>query len=52
MLIKEKDKNQAQIDYLKDLLERDFPEDTKQSIERELKCICSGNKGEKTSSYY
>lgn len=52
MLIKEKDKNQQQVDYLTDLLERDLPEDKKQMIERELKCIYSGNKGEKTSSYY
>jgi len=52
MLIKEKDKNQQQIDYLTDLLERDFPETQKRLIERELKCLYSGDKGEESSAYY
>ena len=52
MLIKEKDQNQQQIDYLTDLLERDFSEPKKRAIERELRCLCSGDKGEKTSAYY
>ncbi|MDH5426110.1 MAG: topoisomerase DNA-binding C4 zinc finger domain-containing protein [Gammaproteobacteria bacterium] len=52
MLIKEKDKNQQQVDYLTDLLERDLPGDKKQLVERELRCIRCGDKGEKTSSYY
>lgn len=52
MLIKEKDKNQEQVDYLNDLLERNLPDDKKQFIERELKCLYSGDKGEKTSAYY
>ena len=52
MLIKEKDQNQQQIDYLSDLLERDLPENKKRQIERELKCLYSGDKGEKSSAYY
>jgi len=52
MLIKEKDKNQEQVDYLTDLLERDLSSEKKQIIERELKCLYSGDKGEKTSDYY
>jgi len=52
MLIKEKDKNQEQVDYLTDLLERDLSEDKKRLIERELKCLRSGDKGEKTSAAY
>jgi len=52
MLIKEKDKNQEQVDYLTDLLERDLSSEKKQIIERELKCLYSGDKGEKTSAYY
>jgi len=52
MLIKQKDNSREQIDYLKDLLERDLPEKTKGMIERELKSLCSGNKGEESSAYY
>lgn len=52
MLIKQKDNSLEQIDYLQDLLERDLPEKTKAMIERELKCLCSGNKGEESSAYY
>ena len=52
MLIKHKDDCQEQIDYLSDLLERDFPEEKKSLIERELKNLYSGKKGEETSSYY
>jgi len=52
MLIKEKDQNQQQIDYLTDLLDRDFPEVQKRLIERELKCLYSGDKGEESSAYY
>lgn len=52
MLIKEKDKNQEQVNYLSELLERDIPDDKKRLVERELKCLYSGNKGEKTSAYY
>ena len=47
MLLKNKDDNQEGIDYLSDLLERDIPDDKKRLIERELKNIDSGNKGEK-----
>ena len=52
MLIKTKETHQGKVDYLKDLLERDFPEDKKLLIERELKTIYSGVKGEETSAYY
>ena len=52
MLIKEKDQNQQQIDYLTDLLDRDFPEAQKRQIERELKCLYSADKGEKSPAYY
>lgn len=52
MLIKKKDNCQEQIDYLADLLERDLPDSKKSFIERELKNLYSGNKGEKSSTYY
>jgi len=52
MIIKSKDDQQAQVDFLSDLLERDFPEEKKSAIERELKSLRSGNKGEETSAYY
>ena len=52
MILKNKDDNQTSIDYLSDLLERDIPEDKKHLIERELKTLYSGNKGEKTTAYY
>lgn len=52
MLLKNKDDNQNGIDYLSELLERDIPDDKKRLIEREIKNLYSGNKGEKTSAYY
>ncbi|MFC1747630.1 topoisomerase DNA-binding C4 zinc finger domain-containing protein [Pseudomonadota bacterium] len=52
MIIKTKDDHQDQVDYLIDLLERDFPDDKKSLIERELKNLYSGNKGEATSTHY
>ena len=52
MIIKSKDDQQAQVDFLSDLLERDFPKEKKSAIERELKSLRSGNKGEETSAYY
>ena len=52
MIIKKKDNSQEQIDYLTDLSERDFSDKKKSLIERELKCLHSGNKGEDSSSYY
>ena len=52
MILKNKDNNQSSIDYLSDLLERDIPADKKRLIEREIKCMYSGNKGEETSDYY
>lgn len=52
MIIKNKDDSQDQIDYLSDLLERDFPDKKKRLIERELKCLYSGKKGEDSSAYY
>ena len=52
MIIKNKDDSQDQIDYLSDLLERDFSDEKKSLIERELKCLYSGKKGEDSSAYY
>jgi len=52
MIIKNKDERQEQIDYLSDLLDRDFAEAKKAMIERELKCLYSGKMGEKSSAYY
>lgn len=52
MIIKNKDDCQDQIDNLSDLLERDFSDEKKSLIERELKCLYSGRKGEDSSSYY
>ncbi len=52
MLLKKKDDNQDAIDYLSDLLERDILDDKKRLIERELKNLYSGNKGEQASAYY
>ena len=52
MLLKNKDNHKNVVDYLSDLLERDIPDDKKRLIERELKNLHSGNKGEKTSAYY
>ena len=52
MIIKNKDGCQDQIDYLSDLMERDLPADKKGLIERELKNLYSGKKGEETSAYY
>ena len=52
MILKNKDNNQNSIDYLSDLMERDIPEDKKRLIERELKNLYSGNKGEESSAYY
>lgn len=49
MLIKEKDKNQEQVDYLTDLLERDISADKKQIVERELKCL---DVADKAANYY
>ena len=52
MIIKDKDDCQDQIDYLSDLMERDLPANKKSLIDRELKNLYSGNKGEETSAYY
>jgi len=52
MIIKNKDDCQDQIDYLSDLFERDFSDEKKSLIERELKCLYSGKKGEDSSAYY
>ena len=52
MILKNKDNNQNSIDYLSDLLDRDIPSDKKRLIERELKNLYSGNKGEESSAYY
>ena len=52
MIIKDKDSSQEKIDYLMDLMDRDFPDEKKCQIERELKMLYSGDKGESSSAYY
>jgi ssDNA-binding Zn-finger/Zn-ribbon topoisomerase 1 len=52
MIIKNKDDCQEQIDYLSDLLERNLPVAKKGMVERELKNLYSGKKGEESSAYY
>jgi len=52
MIIKNKDNNQDSIDYLSDLLERDFSDEKKSLIERELKSLYSGSSDESTAAYF
>jgi len=52
MIIKNKDNNQSSIDYLSDLLDRDFFDEKKSLIEREIKNLDSANIDEETSTYY
>ena len=52
MIIKNKEDCLEQIDYLSDLLERDFSEEKKRLIDRELRNLYSGKKGEGSSAYY
>jgi len=52
MIIKNKDNNQDSIDYLSDLLERDFSDEKKSLIEREIKNLYSGSSDEDTVSYF
>jgi hypothetical protein len=52
MLIKSKEVDQDQVAYLRELLERDLPETTREKIERELRFLSSGAKGEKDTAYY
>lgn len=52
MIIKNQDNHQDDIDYLSDLLERDLPDNQKTQVDRELKCLYSAEKAEKTSAYY
>lgn len=52
MLIKEKDKNLQRVDYLTDLLDRELPEDKERLVQRQLKCLDSKDKNEKSSVYY
>lgn len=52
MIIKNKDNRQDDIDYLSDLLEREIPDDKKTLVDRELKCLYSGVKGEETPVGY
>ena len=52
MIIKHKDQQNDQIDYLTDLLERDLPDEKKCNIERDLVILKSGLKGEENSAYY
>lgn len=52
MIIKIKSVDHDQVAYLNELLGRDLPEPTKEKIERELRLISSGAKGEKDTAYY
>jgi len=52
MIIKNKDNNQDSIDYLSDLLERDFSDETKSLIEREIKSLYSGSSDRETADYF
>jgi len=52
MIIKNKDNNQDSIDYLSDLLERDFPDEKKSLIEREIKSLYAGSSDEGTAAYF
>jgi ssDNA-binding Zn-finger/Zn-ribbon topoisomerase 1 len=52
MIIKNKDNNQDSIDYLSDLLERDFSDEKKSLIEREIKSLYSGSLDEETAAYF
>ena len=52
MIIKNKDNNQDSIDYLSDLLERDFTDEKKSLIERELKNLYSGSSDEETAAHF
>jgi predicted RNA-binding Zn-ribbon protein involved in translation (DUF1610 family) len=52
MIIKEKESRQSDIDELSSLLRLHLPEEKRFSIERELKMLRSGEKGEKDSTYY
>ena len=52
MIIKNKDNNQDSIDYLSDLLERDFSDEKKSLIEREIKSLYSGSSDKETASCF
>jgi len=52
LLIKKKHIDHDQVAYLRELLARDFPENLKAKIEKELRTIGSGAKGEKDTAYY
>lgn len=52
MIIKHKDDSQDDIDYLSDLLDRDIADNKKNLIDRELKNLYTGLKGETTPADY
>jgi len=52
MLIKKRDSKQAEIKELTTLLSEPLPENKKFLIERELRCIQSGDQGEKDAAYF
>lgn len=52
MLIKHKEDSRDSVERLSGLLRRDLPKDKKALIERELKYLLSGIKGEETSAYF
>lgn len=52
MIIKEKDSLQPQIDQLEKLLSESLPESKRAMLDKELRMLHSGQKGEKDSAYY
>jgi hypothetical protein len=52
MLIKKRDSKQAEFEELTRLLSLSLPENKKFLIERELRCIKSGDQGEKDAAYF
>jgi hypothetical protein len=52
MLIKERDNHDAGVDRLRGLLDRQISAKQRFLIEREIKCIGSGARGEDSSAYY
>ncbi len=52
MIIKKRDSLRPQLDELETLLARDLPEKKRALVEKELKVLRSGERGEKDSAYY
>jgi hypothetical protein len=52
MIIKKRDSKQSEIDMLSSLLDSNLPEEKKFYVEKDLRFLKSGEKGEKDSAYY